>query len=516
MNHSSKNKDNQKSPEFHRIEKDQNLYRQIFEHSNLSIIIHDLEMNIISANKKTIDLFGFSREELLSKKVFELHTETELEHAAEVLDKMKEIEKHTAETRFKRKDGSVFHAKVTPTKFLIEGKPVIHVYIEDITERKKHEAKLVEATLKAEESERLQAAFLANMSHEIRTPLTAIIGFSSFLKQPGINEESVKKYAEIIGDSGEHLLALINDIIDLSKFEAGKIELFKTDIDLHDLFEELYTFFLSYLESKNKPQLRLKLNIPETNTVILSDDTRLRQILINLIGNAIKFTEKGMVEFGYSIKEDTLIFFVKDTGIGIDEEYQDIIFDRFKQGTSSDDKFHSGTGLGLSISKAFVELLDGKIWFESEKDKGTNFYFTIDYQEGKEKEKKEFKEVEFIFNNEVILVAEDDENNFEFLKKLLEDNNLEVLRAANGKECIQKVEADRGIDLVLMDIQMPELSGIKAVEKIKEIRPDLPVIAQSAYLLKDNESGLKSSGFDELISKPINNMALLKTLKNYI
>ena len=388
----------------------------------------------------------------------------------------------------------------------------------DISKIKEYEKELIDAKNKAEESERLKSAFLANMSHEIRTPMNAIIGFASFLKEPNKSPDDIKRYANVISTSGEHLLNLINDIIDISKIDAGQVEVNKAPVFLNRLMKELYNFFHSFLVSKSKYDIHLKLDLPTIEVVANTDEMRLRQILINVIGNATKFTERGVIEFGYRVEENALRFFISDTGIGISEEKREMVFERFRQATDSTEKVFGGTGLGLSIAKACVDLLDGNIWFESKEGKGTKFFFTIAYEPITNYKKKtvEIPISHLLFNNETILIAEDDEYNYEYLKLILEEHKLQVIRAQTGRETIAKVMADNSICLILMDIQMPDINGIDATIAIKRQKPEMHIIAQTAYAFESDKQKFLQIGCDAYISKPINKKTLIELLAKYI
>ncbi len=504
--------------EFQQLNDKEEFYKQMFQFSLIPILIHDMEMNILDANNKAIEEFGYSKEELKHKKVFELHIEAELEHSSAVLEKMKEVKRMSLETSFKRKDGSVFIAEATPCKYILNNKPLIYVYIQNINQRKEDEILLVKAMNKAEESDRLKSEFLANMSHEIRTPLNAILGFSSFLKDKDVAEEDVVKYAEIITNSGKHLLALINDIIDISIIEAGKLKVTKTHFELNNLLITLYNFFHSYLVSIKKFKVVLKLSIPDSDTFIISDETRLRQIFMNLIGNAIKFTEDGVIEFGYMIDNKNIIFFVKDTGKGIPADKKEIIFERFRKASKTRNKLYGGTGLGLSIAKACTDMLNGDIWFESEVNVGTTFFFAIKHEQGINKKENtgSTENLDYNFNKEVVLIAEDDEYNYAFLKKLIQENNLKLLHTVTGRETIKEVMAHDDISIILMDIKMPDLSGIDATIEIKKYKPEIPIIAQTAFAYEKDKEEILKAGCLEYLTKPIDVNQLLRLINKHI
>jgi signal transduction histidine kinase len=280
-------------------------------------------------------------------------------------------------------DGRVFDRYSKPQK--IGGNTVGRVWsFRDITERKKAEAELIAAKEKAEESDRLKTAFLHNVSHEIRTPMNAILGFSTLLNEPGISDEDRTQFTDVIFQSGNQLLSIINDIVDLASIESGQMKVSISQINLNTALRRLSEQF-SYREKSQKITLSLETPLPQKDAEIMTDGTKLVQIISNLINNAFKFTKKGKISFGYSIKDNYIEFFVKDTGIGIAPNHRSRIFDRFYQVDSAVSRQFSGTGLGLSICKAYVELLGGKIWLVSSPGKGTEFFFTIPHVKGERK-----------------------------------------------------------------------------------------------------------------------------------
>ncbi len=390
--------------------------------------------------------------------------------------------------------------------------------VTDITKYKSKIKELIDIKSKAEDANRQKSAFLANMSHEIRTPLNSIIGFASFLKDRTYSKEEKEQYVDIIINSGNHLSNLVNDIIDISKIDAGQVKFIEGKVDLNMLIRELYNFFHSSLVSLGKNDVLLKMSIPEFSVQIKTDETRLRQILINLIGNAVKFTKKGEIEFGYSIEKGELQFFVKDTGIGIHKEKREVIFERFQQENKDVERLYGGTGLGLAIVKACLQLLNGKIWIQSALGKGTTFYFTIQAKMIKEyRNQGNLKpSLHFDFKGKLILIAEDDNFNFEYLRTLLSDCNVNIIRSDNGYDVITKVKENDSIELVLMDIQMPGLSGDFATQEIRKVNTKIPIIAQTATALYQEKEMLLKIGCNEYISKPVRKEILLNTIKQYL
>lgn len=379
-----------------------------------------------------------------------------------------------------------------------------------INEQHEYQAQLLKAKEKAEESDKLKSAFLANISHEIRTPMNGIIGFSEMLMNPNLTNEKRTNFAKIIIDSGMQLLGIINDVLDISKIETGQHKLNLERFNVNAMMLDLHHFFAAAANSKGV-RLYVNFGLDDQNAFILSDPIKLRQILTNLLGNSFKFTKMGSIEFGYDVVADMLYFYVKDTGVGISPEHKDDIFDRFRQLESPTTKSYGGTGLGLSISKAFVELMGGKIWFTSEQGKGTTFWFSMPFSLGEEKPMLSTldKPVDY---NPLVLIAEDEEINFFLLKEIISSKGVKVVHAKNGQEAVDMVFANPNICLVLMDIKMPVLNGIDAAREIKRSKPDIPIIAQTAFALEYDKDKLNQSCFDDYVTKPISKQELLDLL----
>jgi PAS domain S-box-containing protein len=375
---------------------------------------------------------------------------------------------------------------------------------------------LVISKNKAEEADKLKSAFLANMSHEIRTPLNAILGFASLLKTPNLSTEKTESFVDIIDSSGQQLLAIINDILDISKIEAGQISISIANVNITDVLNELYHQFEKQAEQK-KIRLELRNDFRNRKLEVSTDEIRLRQILNNLLSNAIKFTHEGSVEFGVRIIENFMEFYVKDTGIGIPDVDQKMIFEPFRQVENNNSRTYGGNGLGLSISKALVEKLGGSMSLTSKIDKGSAFAFTIPYVNAKDTMRESHQEnSENHWDNQIILIAEDECYNFLFLEELLQPTGVKILHARDGKEAVELVRRNPKISLVLMDIKMPVMDGYTATRIIKELKPRLPVIAQTAYAMSEDREKTRKAGFDNFISKPIVQDNFIKVLSDYM
>lgn len=376
---------------------------------------------------------------------------------------------------------------------------------------------LTRAKEKAEENERLKSIFLQNMSHEIRTPMNGIIGFLSLLKEPDLDPESRDKYIDIVNKSGKRLLTTINNIIEISKIDSRQIDVSNTVVDLIEVTNFYYYFFLPQAKEKNLA-LILNNNIPPEKAFIKTDKFILDNILTNLINNALKFTNKGSVEIGNSIEGDKIKFYVKDSGIGIPEDRQNAVFERFVQANLNMTRAHEGSGLGLSIVKAYVEILKGEIWLESKEGTGTTFTFTIPYIPAEPPTKPEDPESlpEYLKGEHLkILIAEDDNISFLFIQQLLNLPEITLLRAVDGKQVIEMAKANPDLSLILMDIKMPVINGIEATRTIRKFNSNVPIIAQSAYTFSGEQEQALEAGCNDYMTKPINKRKLFQLIQKY-
>lgn len=383
----------------------------------------------------------------------------------------------------------------------------------------KTNAELQKAKVKAEESDRLKSAFLANMSHEIRTPMNGILGFTKLLKEDNLDVQQQKNYIEIIEKSGNRLLGIINDIVDISKIEAGQMKVSHSRTNVDEQMQYIQTFFRPETQDKGI-QFILKKPLFKKETIISSDCEKLYAILINLVKNAIKYTVRGTIEFGYEIKGDYIEFFVKDTGIGISKDRQKAIFERFIQADFNDIMARQGAGLGLAIAKAYVELLGGKIWVESEIEKGSTFYFTIPciYQLEESDITQNVLPMHQIpceAKNLKILVTEDDKISRMLILKVLEPFAQKILTAQTGVEAVEICRNNPDLDLILMDIQMPLMNGYEATKKIRKFNPEVIILAQTAFALEGDKAKTMEAGCNGYISKPIKKEELSNLLQHY-
>ncbi|CAA6692070.1 MULTISPECIES: PAS domain S-box protein [unclassified Lentimonas] len=490
------------------------------EQNPTSILITDKEGSIEYANPAAIKMTGYQLQELIGKnpKLFKSGEHNNALYQT-LWSTLLDGKTWQGELLNKKKNGELVWENTTISPIIKNCGEITHFVAikEDITSKKKMIAELEQAKERAEQSDQLKSAFLANMSHEIRTPLNGILGFSSLLEEEDESFETVKEYAEIISNSGSHLLNLINDIIHISKIDAGHIKAVAEAINLTALLNELYEVFRGQIENSSHA-LKLELVQPSDPLWILTDPTRLRQILENLLGNALKFTRSGSIQFGFQEREDKLLFHVKDTGIGIHEDQHTSVFERFTQASHETERLYGGTGLGLSISKSCAQMLGGDIWLESVLGTGSVFYFDIDYvpHQKMKIEKTGEPDKEPQFTGEHILIAEDDDLSYLFLKKVLSMKNLKVSRTTSGIETIERVMAADDIDFLLMDIQMPGMNGWEATRQIKKIKPNLPIVAQTAYAFENDREKCIEAGCDAYISKPIQPKQLLSLIASHL
>ncbi len=397
----------------------------------------------------------------------------------------------------------------------------------DITERQKSEKELIEAKVKAEESDRLKTSFLANMSHEIRTPMNGILGFTELLKKPHLSGNEQQEYINIIEKSGARMLNIINDIVNIAKVESGQMEISVAAIDINEVLDEVSAFFKREAEIKELKIHTFK-PLTEKEAIIHTDREKLIAILTNLVKNAIKFTDSGLIEIGYSKKGDHLEFFVKDTGIGIPVEQREFIFDRFRQGSESMSRNYEGAGLGLSISKAYIEMLGGEIWVGNNNDsaepegsgteKGSVLYFNIPYNQARMEKtlrisKKKDSEKENQLFNLKLLIAEDDRISQKLIEISTGNIAREVITVATGTDAVEACRMNPDIDLILMDIKMPGMDGYEATRQIRTFNSRVAIIAQTAYALSGERARAIEAGCDDYISKPLDLELLIKLIK---
>jgi len=493
-------------------------YRNLFNQANEGLLIMTIEGELHDLNTAFSEMHGYTVDELKATNIKDLDVlgDKTLEDRNDQIELILKGEVVRFDVNHNHKKGYVFPLSVTVSLITIGNEQFFMAFHQDITERKLVEEELQKSKEKAEESDRLKSAFLANMSHEIRTPMNAILGFSSLLKKENLSEDKKEKYLDLIDSGGNRLLTLISDIVDVSKIDSNQLSINYETCNVNELINNIQDQF--NINDINKAcEIKTKKGLDNAKSIISIDETRLSQILFNLLENAIKFTDTGHIEFGYIKKDKMLEFFVTDDGIGIDEKYHTSIFDRFIQVDNDYSKSGSGTGLGLSIVKSLVELLGGKVWVDSEKGKGATFYFTIPYKLAKHKIDKVINvPIELEKDEEIsILIVEDEYSNYMYLEALLEDYKYNIIHAKNGKEAVEIVNKNSSIDLVLMDIKMPVMNGLEATKEIRKTKSNVPIIALTAYAMAEDKQKALNAGCNDYLSKPLSENKLAEILKKY-
>ncbi len=483
----------------------------------------NVKENFMVWNHRMFELYGISEKEFtgVDSWVNALHPDDYEKANNEVELALNGSKEFNTTFRIIQPDNTIRHIKADAIVLRdTNSNPISMIGINrDITELITFQSELIKAKEKAEESDRLKSAFLANMSHEIRTPMNGILGFTSLLKEPGLKGDDQKKYLEIIQKSGERLLNTVNDIVEISKIETGIVKITPRIVNIGKHILTLCDFFS--LEAQKKGlELLVENNLTEDELFIKTDKNKISSVISNILKNAIKFTEKGSIKIGCRRNEDWLEVCIRDTGIGIPDDRREAIFNRFEQADLKDSRVFEGSGLGLSIAKSYVEMLGGKIWVESEENKGSVFYFTVPYNNALLKENKSVKtRLKHPNMSETkklkILVAEDDNVSQIHLNIVLKDLAKEILFVETGTEAIETLKNHPDIDIVLMDIKMPEMNGYEATREIRGFNKDVIIIAQTAFALEGDKQKVLDAGCNDYISKPIFKKSLISLIEKY-
>ena len=509
-----------KSQEEIRISNDR--YLDLFDNAPISYLIVDANGLIKDINQTACVLLEGDKVSFLTRKITKIiHQDFQDIYYLFFRTLINQKHNQTCDIKLQKSNNSFFFARVQGIRQpgLTAGEPEFRLAIIDVTIQKEMEMKLMAAKEKAQEHDYLKSAFLANMSHEIRTPMNGILGFAGLLKEPHLTDEQQLEYISIIEKSGLRMLNIINDIVDISKIEAGEMKVDLKESNINSQIEYIYTFFKPEVEAKG---IRFSFinGLPSQEAILYTDREKIYAILTNLVKNAIKFTEKGSIEFGYFKNNETLEFYVKDTGIGIPKDRQDAIFERFIQADIVDKMARQGAGLGLSISKAYIEMLGGRIWVKSEKGIGSCFYFTLPYhaERGEQTVSDRNWTSGITFNPTEklkILIAEDDETSELLLDLTVKGFSKEVLKAGSGVQAVEICRQNPDLDLVLMDILMPQMGGYEATRKIRQFNKKVIIIAQTAYGLSGDRDRSIESGCNDYLAKPIIKAELQALLQKY-
>ena len=484
---------------------------------------------IKNVNQRWIETFGFKESDAIETPVSNFIPNSQKELFSEVITNIatgKEITE--VEIRFQRKDGMIATTGLTAYKLDPDDELTI-VLLRDLSIQKKLEKELTKSRVKLQKSEQFKSVFLANMSHEIRTPMNAIIGFSELINIEGISADKRKDYSRIINQRGQQLLTLIDDIIETTKIESGRVTLNYTWIELDEFMNDLYSMIFQQKIKEGKDNIEVILQKQESASGfrMFTDPGRLHQVFSNLLLYFLKNINKGNIAFGYNVQDNKeLEFYIHNSSSFFNAEEQKLLFEHFWQIEETTHLKIKGAGLGLTIAKSLVEILGGKINVLSDSLQGTTFVFRlpiiipdeeeINIVESIFHEEQQIGNLEPNWKNNVILIVEDDLINFQFIEALLEKTQVQLLHAENGQQALELCKNINKIDLILMDIKLPEMNGYEITKEIKSFRKDIPIIAQTAFSLSDVKERCLESGCDDIIIKPVDIDLFMSKLNKYL
>ncbi len=503
----------------------------LLNHAHAPIITWDSSLRIKRFNPEFEKLSGYNKSEVQDKKIEILFPKNEVDTMLELIkNNINDENSEVIEVNILTKDKEIKTVLWNSANISDEeGKNTVATIAQDITERKHDEHELINAKNKAEESDRLKSAFLANMSHEIRTPMNGILGFTELLKEPMLSGEQQQEYIDIIQKSGNRMLNIINDIISISRIESDQIKITISDSNINEQLGYIYMFFKPEAEQKQL-HLSFRSSLAGNESIVKTDKGKVYAVLTNLVKNALKFTQKGSIELGCDKKGEFLEFYIKDSGKGVRKDQQEIIFERFRQDSESLTRNYEGAGLGLAISKTYVEMLGGEIRVESNSDlnptngdpgkTGSTFFFTIPINHGQEaKIAPEITLTDDATKIHVmklkILVAEDDDISGKLITNIIDKFADKPIKVTTGIEAVNACRNNPDIDLVLMDIKMPDMDGYEAIRQIRGFNKDVVIIAQTAYAFSGDKKKAIAAGCNSCITKPINMTLLYELIRKH-
>ncbi|HPA86504.1 MAG TPA: ATP-binding protein [Bacteroidales bacterium] len=501
-------------------------YRMLIQSADDGISFYDRDWNLKYANQAFYSVIGLDKDQYNKVDHTTLIHQDEKDYENERSQALKKDGFYETELRVKHRDGHYVSLSTRSVTVKNDKNEIIGALTisRDITALKKVHEDLVKAKLEAEASNRLKSSFLANISHEIRTPLNSVVGFANLLLANDISNEVKEEYIEHINHNSEKLLQIIGDIIDLSRLESSQIEITYEEASVNSIINEIVEDARKVIRRNEKSIIIDVRNMLEENgDLIFTDRVWLKRVLNHLMDNAVKFTLEGSIRLSYSKENDSLVFRVKDTGIGINKENLDHIFEEFRQEIDGHHRPFEGLGVGLTLAKEVVERMGGKIYVQSEKGIGSEFSFSIPYRPagGSTRLKakavpNESSGVQNDWSRKTCLLVDDNKDILLYLNRVLSDTGINALTARSGVEAIEILKKTPEIDVVLLDMQMPEMNGIEATREIRRIRKDIPIIAQTAFIFEDDKDIILEAGCDACLIKPIRKEHLLTVMSSFL
>jgi PAS domain S-box-containing protein len=501
----------------------ENFFSTLIQSADDGISFYDEDLNLVFANNAFFSLIGFDRAKYATTDTASIIHPEDTDYSVKRKAALNSNGFFEGELRLRHADGH--YLNLSTRSVLIRnssGKTIGSLTISrDITALRKYHEELIQAKVEAEAGNKLKASFLANISHEIRTPLNSVVGFANLLLADDLQRSTREEYIEHINHNSERLLQIIGDIIDLSRLESSQIEITYEEASLAEIINEVIEEARKTIKRNEKPIiLGVKNNFGDNGDLIFTDKLWLKRVLNHLMDNAIKFTLEGSVELSYAREDDSMLFRIKDTGIGIKKENLARIFEEFRQEIDGHHRPFEGLGVGLTLAKEVVERMGGKIAVESEKGIGSEFSFTIPYRPaGSSRIKtKELGKVPVAVNwsDKKCLLVDDNKDVLIYLNRILLDTGINVIMARSGIEAISLIKSTPDIDLVLLDMQMPEMNGIEVTKEIRQLRKALPIIAQTAFIFEDDKDIILEAGCDACLIKPIRKDHLLTVMSGFI
>ena len=500
-------------------------YEMLVQSANDSISFYDRDWNLKFTNSAFYTMIGYDRDSYNSLNPPDLIHPEDQDYQLRREQSLVNNGFFETELRLRHKAGHYVNLSTRSVTVRSDSGEVLGALTisRDITRLKQVHEDLIKANIGAEASNRLKSNFLANISHEIRTPLNSVVGFSNLLLNNNLTNEVKEEYIEHINHNSEKLLQIIGDIIDLSRLESSQIEITYEEASLSAIVNEIIEEARQIIRRNEKPIiLNVKNHFEDVGDLIFTDRIWLKRVLNHLMDNAVKFTLEGSVEFSYLLENQNIVFKIRDTGIGINKENLGRIFEEFRQEFDGHHRPFEGLGIGLTLAKEVIERMGGKIVVESEKGVGSEFSFSIPYRPAGSPKSK----VATVINESIMkpidwssrkcLLVDDNKDVLIYLNRVLTDTGVSIITARSGFEAIEIIKATPDIDVVLLDMQMPEMNGIETTREIRKIRKNLPIIAQTAFIFEDDKDIILEAGCDACLIKPIRREHLLTVMSSFV